>query len=120
MAAKAGTPDDRLERLRDRKRKLDAQIHREMGKKRDQERKARTRRLVQYGELIEIAQLDQTDTATLLGLLLDGARRLEHDATQEQWRMLGSEALARRAARNGTKTKADETHTGGEHAVTLP
>ena len=40
------------------------------------EREARTRRLIAYAGLVAIAGLDEEDKGTVLGVLLEGARRL--------------------------------------------
>src|SRR6516164_10120004 len=66
----------RLARLLEQKKALEAKISREQGLLRERERKARTRRLIEYGGLVAIAELDEEDQGTVLGLLLEGARRL--------------------------------------------
>ena len=66
----------RLERLMAQKKALEAKISQEHGRLKERERKARTRRLIEYGGLVAIAKLDETDKGTVLGMLLEGARRL--------------------------------------------
>src|SRR5712692_6055096 len=89
----------RLARLLEQKKALEAKISREQGLLRERERKARTRRLIEYGGLVAIAGLDEEDKGTVLGLLLEGARRLPVDAkTCQRWKVLGDRELAARAA----------------------
>ena len=89
----------RLARLLEQKKALEAKISREQGLLRERERKARTRRLIEYGGLVAIAGLDEEDKGTVLGLLLEGARRLPVDAkARQRWKQLGDHELAARAA----------------------
>jgi len=89
----------RLARLLEQKKALEAKISREHGMLRERERRARTRRLIEYGGLVAIAELDQEDKGTVLGLLLEGARRLKVDTkTRQRWKELGDRELAERAA----------------------
>src|SRR5713101_5943880 len=88
----------RLARLLEQKKALEARISREQGLLRERERKARTRRLIEYGGLVAIAGLDEEDKGTVLGLLLEGARRLPVDAkARQRWKVLGDRELAARA-----------------------
>jgi len=88
----------RLVRLLEQKKALEAKISREQGMLRERERKARTRRLIEYGGLVAIAGLDEEDKGTVLGLLLEGARRLPVDAkTCQRWKVLGDRELEARA-----------------------
>jgi Conjugal transfer protein TraD len=95
----------RLVRLLEQKKALEAKISREQGMLRERERKARTRRLIEYGGLVAIAGLDEEDKGTVLGLLLEGARRLPVDAkTSRRWKDLGDKELAARAAHAAAHT----------------
>src|SRR5216683_4315703 len=95
----------RLTRLLEQKKALEARISREQGLLRERERKARTRRLIEYGGLVAIAGLDEEDKGTVLGLLLEGARRLPVDAkTRQRWKALGDKELATRAAQEAAHT----------------
>ena len=88
----------RLTHLLEQKKALEAKISREQGLLRERERKARTRRLIEYGGLVAIAGLDEEDQGMVLGLLLEGARRLPVDAKARQhWKELGDRELAARA-----------------------
>src|SRR5260370_19347354 len=83
---------ERLARLLEQKKALEAKISREQGMLRERERKARTRRLIEYGGLVAIAGLDQEDKGRVLGVLLEGARRLPVDAkARQRWKELRSE-----------------------------
>src|SRR5216683_2588921 len=89
----------RLARLLEQKKALEARISREQGLLRERERKARTRRLIEYGGLVAIAGLDEEDKGTVLGVLLEGARRLPVDAkARQRWKVLGEKELEARAA----------------------
>ena len=93
----------RLTRLLEQKKALEAKISREQGLLRERERKARTRRLIEYGGLVAIAELDEEDKGTVLGLLLEGARRLKVDAkSRERWKARGDKELAARAWQTAT------------------
>ena len=84
----------RLARLMEQKKALEAKISQEHGRLKERERKARTRRLIEYGGLVAIAKLDDTDKGTVLGMLLEGARRLTVDAAaQQRWKASGDKAL---------------------------
>jgi hypothetical protein len=99
----------RLVRLLEQKKALEAKISREQGMLRERERKARTRRLIEYGGLVAIAELDDEDKGTVLGLLLEGARRLPVDAkARQRWKELGDRELAVRARQTATPTMAVE------------
>ena len=88
----------RLARLLEQKKALEARISREQGLLRKRERKARTRRLIEYGGLVAITGLDEEDKGTVLGLLLEGARRLPVDAkARQRWKVLGDKELEARA-----------------------
>jgi hypothetical protein len=61
----------------------------------ERERKACTLRLIEYGGLVAIAGLDEEDKGTVLGLLLECARRLLVDAkARQRWKELGDKELA--------------------------
>ena len=62
---------------------------------RERERKACTPRLIEYRGLVAIAGLDEEDKSTVLGLLLEYARRLLVDTKARQhWKELGDKELA--------------------------
>jgi hypothetical protein len=99
----------RLERMLEQKKALEAKISREQGRLREQEHKARTRRLIEYGGLVAIAGLDTADKGTVLGLLLEGARRLAVDPQAAQrWQAVGDQELAQRAAQATVPTIREE------------
>ena len=94
----------RLARLLEQKKALEAKISREQGLLRERERKARTRRLIEYGGLVAIAELDEEDQGTVLGLLLEGARRLQVDAkARQRWKGTRRQG-AGRAGEAGSRT----------------
>ena len=108
-----------LARLLEQKKALEAKISREQGLLRERERKARTRRLIEYGGQVAIAELDEEDKGTVLGLLLEGARRLKVDAkSRERWKALGDCELAVRAAHTAA-TAVQVEQEGSEPPVTV-
>ena len=89
----------RLDTLQRQKKELEAKISREHGRLRERERKARTRRLIEYGGLVAIAELDTEDPGMVLGMMLEGAQRLREDETIcTQWKTKGDRVLAERVA----------------------
>ena len=66
----------RLQKLQEKQAELKAQISREEARIRESERKARTRRLIEYGGLVELAELTAMDKGTVLGMCLEGAKRM--------------------------------------------
>jgi conjugative transfer protein TraD len=88
----------KLARLLEQKKALEAKISREQGLLRERERKARTRRLIEFGGLVAVAGLDQETKDVVLGLLLDGARRLQEEPqVRQRWQALGVREFATRA-----------------------
>ncbi len=75
----------RIRRLEEQVAKKKAELIRERGKLSEKERKARVRRLIQLGGLVEIAELDEADHGFLLGLLLSGKSIA---AESVEWRRL--------------------------------
>ncbi|MBU2788065.1 conjugal transfer protein TraD [Acidithiobacillus sp. VAN18-1] len=70
-------------------------------------RKEHNRALFQAGILVEIAGALRLDQGTLLGGLLDMARRLEDDpAVAEKWKRAGDAEIARRDSEKRHKTEA--------------
>ena len=91
--------EERLQKLQEQKKELEAKIMREQGRLREQERKARNRCLIEYGRLVELAALTEVDQGTVLGMLLDGATRIQKDDdVARQWKTAGDRLLAERAA----------------------
>jgi len=76
-------------------------------KKRIEDRKARTKALIEAGGLVEISDLLDLDKGTLLGALLE-IKKTRHDPTKatelESWKSTGDAVLAaREAARKKAK-----------------
>ena len=109
----------RLQRLLEQKEALNARISRTQGQLRDRERKARTRRLIQLGGLVEIAAqtvqvpLAWEDPGIVLGVLLAGAQHLQEPETRHHWRTVGEQLLAARAT-NQTITAPSSSPFGAE------
>lgn len=112
-----------LQRLAVLRNRLD--LARARDDKRDwvQERRARTRQLIELGGLVQKAKLVELvddDRATLLGALLEIAGRLQEDERQEEtpadlkarWRRRGSRAFdADQVASQGKDTGKDDVLT---------
>lgn len=88
-----------VEKMKQQHRAFAAKISRKEGRIREKERKARNRLLFDYGGLVDLAGWTGKDKGTVLGLLLEGARRDENgDVIVEQWKAEGDQFLAQRAA----------------------
>ena len=88
-----------LDKLRQQHQALMAKISQKEGRIREKERKARNRRLYDYGGLVELAELTDHDKGMVLGLLLDGAQRIaSDDPLIRQWKRIGDQLLDQRAA----------------------
>jgi multidrug resistance efflux pump len=117
----------RLEKLQEKQAELKAQIQREEARIRENERKARTRRLIEYGGLVDIAELTTMDKGTVLGMFLEGARRIgEGDEVVKQWKRAGDKMLGERAAERSQvnakkrgKTPADATANGKHNGAAV-
>ena len=83
-----------LDKLRQQHQALLAKISQKEGRIREKARKARNRRLYDYGGLVELAGLTDQDKGTVLGLLLDGARRIaDGDPMAHRWKQDGDRLL---------------------------
>jgi multidrug resistance efflux pump len=116
------TAQARLQKLQEKQAELKAQISREEARIRESERKARTRRLIEYGGLVDLAELTTMDKGTLLGMFLEGARRIgAGDEVVKQWKRAGDKLLGERATerrqvndKKRGKPQADSV-TNGKH-----
>jgi len=93
--------------------------------RRAEERKARTRALIAYGGLMEIAGLIGADKGMVLGLLLWGRRAVEEDGDQAAaWKRTGDAELARRegckGAGGGEVQAVDAVQAGDVRSVPIP
>jgi hypothetical protein len=92
-APKAGAAQQRLQRYLEQKKRLEAKIRRERTKQQVRTRRLRAQRWHQFGELVALAELDPIDPEILLGMLLEGAARLQDPATWQQWKAAGNQVL---------------------------
>ena len=86
--------------LAERQLRLDqqrAKLQMEESRLREAERKARTRRLIASGGLVDKAGLLQLDSAVLYGALLQVAADASNGERVEQWRLAGGRAFDREA-----------------------
>jgi Conjugal transfer protein TraD len=95
-APKAGAAQQRLQRYLEQKKRLEAKIRRERTKQQVRTRRLRARRWHQFGELVALAELDPIDPEILLGMLLEGAARIQDPATWQQWKAAGNPVLEAR------------------------
>ncbi|MEM7063937.1 MAG: conjugal transfer protein TraD [Cyanobacteria bacterium P01_B01_bin.77] len=104
------------ERLRKRVKKIGQQIEKSRQEMRiaqqqlkKQERKKRTRELIQLGGLADIAGFRGMDTGAVLGAFLQGIELLKDEATYKNLKHLGDKTLARRAGRRRDRSKKANT-----------
>lgn len=98
------TPEDerklaaliRAERAADRAQRARAAAGRLIAADKEAERKARTRKLIELGGLVEIAGLTEMDRGTLLGLMLAGAGAANDPERAASWKTRGDAAIAER------------------------
>ena len=86
--------------LAERQLRLDqqrAKLQMEETRLREAERKARTRRLIESGGLVDKAGLLELDSAVLYGALLQVAADASNGERVEQWRVAGGRAFDREA-----------------------
>jgi|GEM_PF-3641116 len=95
----------KLDKLAERKRKLEAQYAQEKAKLRARSRKARTHKLVKLGALFELVNLIDVDPAVLLGIL-DQSHEYLHDSVTYQ--CLKDRGHAVMDERNALKRKIKE------------
>lgn len=93
----------RAEKAADRAQRARAAAGKVVAAEREAERKARTRRLIECGGLVELAGLTEMDKGTLLGLLLAGAGAANDPEKAASWKARGDAAIAEREK---TKAKA--------------
>jgi len=103
-AAKASTSktslSERLQRLEQQKAKLQLAE----SKIKDDERKARTRRLIETGALVEKAGLAALPANVLYGALLEAAKKASDASEVARWETIGGRAFAQEAkARDADK-----------------
>src|SRR5690606_5619515 len=83
----------KAEKAIERANKQKGAVRKLLNAEKEDERKARTRHLIQLGALIESANLDQRDAAELLGILLKTAA-IDHNHMKWQiWKDSGQEVL---------------------------
>lgn len=92
----------KAEKAQDRANKQKLVVRKLLNADKETERKARTKRLIEFGALFEIAGLDKRDPAELLGILLKTAEIAPDDPKWQIWREIGLECL------NSRKTQKNE------------
>ena len=84
---------------REQQRKL-LEIRATQAKAKEQERKRKSRTLIVAGELCEKAGIAEVDRPTLLGGLLDLAKKLEDPLIAKKFQTIGQDALKTEAKEN--------------------
>lgn len=85
-----------MDAAREKQRKLQEQLRQTEAQVRKEERKHRTRELIEIGGLAEIAGIRPWERPVILGMMLDAFKAT--DTQQESWRRAGIQVLSARAA----------------------
>ena len=103
---KKSAAEERIKRLEETIARKKAELVRTRGLVSERERKARLRRLIHIGALVEIAELDGADEGFLLGLFLSGK---EIPKGTSEWKRLKNSGDAILKEREGARVvKADK------------
>ncbi|MEO2054545.1 MAG: conjugal transfer protein TraD [Nitrospira sp.] len=94
-----------LEKLQEKKQKLEARISLIKARERRLERKRRTRNLIQIGGLAEIAGLQDVDKGVLLGALLEIAKISKNKVIVKKWKAEGDRLLKNRGKARDEKKR---------------
>ena len=95
----------KMDAAREKQKKLMDQLRQAQSAVQKEERKHRTRELIEIGGLAEIADIRSWDRPVILGMMLDAAKS-SSDSQRETWRRSGLLVLTARAAQ---KTSTDKT-----------
>ncbi len=98
---KRNAAEERIKRLEETIARKKAELVRTRGLVSERERKARLRRLIHIGALVEIAELDGADEGFLLGLFLSGKEIPKGTAEWNRLRASGESMLKKREAARG-------------------
>lgn len=91
--------EERISRLKERKAKIDKQLRDAESKRKKNDRKARTRELIEFGGLVRIPFPEGTavDKGILLGALIEVAEAIKTDtARASDWKRNGDAEIRRR------------------------
>jgi len=102
MTTRTTDPALRLKKLEEQIAKKKAELIRERGRLSETTRKNRMRRMIQIGELAEIAGVIESENAFLLGVLL---KAKEIDPVSAEWRDLKQRGDAVLTKREATRKK---------------
>lgn len=91
-----------LERLEQKKKKVQENLLKAKAKLKERERKNRTRRLIELGGLVEIAGLSDVNRGALLGAMLEISPILGDQTTYQNLKHRGEEILHERSRRKYT------------------
>jgi len=98
---------DKLEALEIKKRKLSDKLVREKARLKAQERKQRTRRLIEIGGLAEIAEISFLDKGAVLGAMLEVAHLLKDKPTFAMLKSKGDSTLLERTIARKRNSSSD-------------
>ena len=94
----------KMDAAREKQRKLQEHLRQTEAQVRKEERKHRTRELIEIGGLAEIAGIRPWERPVILGMMLDAFKAT--DTQQESWRRAGIQVLSARAAEKKTADKS--------------
>ncbi|MEM9447249.1 MAG: conjugal transfer protein TraD [Cyanobacteria bacterium P01_E01_bin.6] len=105
MAEPSTKIEQQIEQLQEKIKAEQKKVTALRAKARQAERKQRTRRLIEYGGLAEIAGFTTLDKGAFLGLLLENQERIKDEATFRNLKRLGDSMLQeRKQARSGKRS----------------
>lgn len=87
---------EKLETLERKQREISNKLAKEKARLKAQERKQRTRRLIEIGGLAEIAEISLLDRGAVLGAMLEVAHLLKDPPTFEMLKSKGDSTLLER------------------------
>lgn len=96
MTQRIKKAQDKLKKLEEKKRQIEAQYSLEKAKLKEYERKARTRKLIEIGSLAEIAEISSFEKEAILGAMIHMAELLRDEPTLRMLRAKGKEILSQR------------------------
>ena len=97
MTTDADRIRDKLETLERKQREINNKLAKEKARLKAQERKQRTRTLIEIGGLAEIAGISLLDRGAVLGAMLEVAHLLRDEPTFEMLKTKGDSTLLQRA-----------------------
>lgn len=104
MTTDADRIREKLETLERKQREITNKLAKEKARLKAQERKNRTRRLIEIGGLAEIAEISLLDRGAVLGAMLEVAHLLKNPPTFEMLKSKGDSTLLQRTVSRKRKS----------------